>query len=1116
MSFISKDHFHMALKGVRSFLNQKADKSELDKLHEDILDEITKSGVQADWNQNDLAQPDYVRNRTHYVEGGEAAVEWDGSAEGLDVVAVGSDTTLVRVSGLLPSLDAMIGRTVELADGTAYEISAETAAQSGPVWVVYSPTADDFLPVLYGIGATTFNGVTFPATGLYAVQYQDQPYRFARVTIAYETIHRLDPKYLPEEAVREYMIELDYASTVVTDGDDQSVFGEIPNVLTYTEIRDAYASGQRLVVRLKNTDYPETYLRLVSVSDRSWTFEADMGSQYTADSIRKLYLTLHNQDMFRDTVTARVAYINVKLGGDAAQLQADWGQNDPTQPDYVKGRTHYEENNQTIIEYDGGSDGREVFPIYGGDTDKITKISDYAPTRNELIGAELIVGTAEGVQTAVLTEEVVDAILRPFANGFKIADFGVIAYDTTLTAGGDTITVPSPGIYSTTLDGGAEMYIAKLIYNSTIAHPLDEKFIPDSIARKTDIPDAVPAPATAKAGQTIMVESVDENGKPTGWKPVDVVIKNLDDITTMKETNLQCGFYYRLSDPLPDGWYYYDDTKYGSKIPTLVVINKENTAVAGTMLLNAASLMYITSSETYINVVVYAKNGGVTIYGYNLETNEADYYREAVYSTTRADYFLNQKISSPKVAEVNQLLSVKTIDENGKPIEWEVVDRTHYDDGETIKQLDEKFIPNTIARVADIPVVPVTSVNGMTGDVVIEVSGGNGSGGVSSWNDLTDKPFYEKDVEIDIQWDGVSGDIKVDIGDVPASYVSDYVLSNENLIGMTINMVTQGENNERTEETITIEPEHILAYSSDVMMVAECMLVVHRDNAELMGIQFPKAGIYFVNFDGDYISSLNGTTTILKKLENKYIDSHDSVTINLSYVYNEETDEYTDVVVNQTFVNVLNSYNNEQGIYVSVNEENNTYRYPVDVIAIGEGGIVYGVYLLFTDINGNNMALLLSMDGQIDLITSPFASSSSDLPEVTEENNGQILGVVDGSWAVTDAPSGLPEVSSTDNGKVLTVTDGTWVASEIAVTSVNGQTGDIQIDIPEVPVALPNPNTITFTGVVEATYDGSSAVSIEIPSGLPEVAAENEGAFLRIVNGVPTWVVLEIAEEGVY
>lgn len=38
--------------------------------------------------------------------------------------------------------------------------------------------------------------------------------------------------------------------------------------------------------------------------------------------------------------------------------------------------------------------------------------------------------------------------------------------------------------------------------------------------------------------------------------------------------------------------------------------------------------------------------------------------------------------------------------------------------------------------------------------------------------------------------------------------------------------------------------------------------------------------------------------------------------------------------------------------------------------------------------------------------------------------------------------------------------------------------------IPEdIPTAFPNPHALTFTGAVSATYDGSKAVSIEIPSG---------------------------------
>lgn len=64
-----------------------------------------------------------------------------------------------------------------------------------------------------------------------------------------------------------------------------------------------------------------------------------------------------------------------------------------------------------------------------------------------------------------------------------------------------------------------------------------------------------------------------------------------------------------------------------------------------------------------------------------------------------------------------------------------------------------------------------------------------------------------------------------------------------------------------------------------------------------------------------------------------------------------------------------------------------------------------------------------------------------------------------------------------------------------AVSSVNGQTGAVVLNaedvgalpdttqIPAVPAALPNPYKLTFTGAVSAEYDGSAAVSVEIPSG---------------------------------
>ena len=70
-----------------------------------------------------------------------------------------------------------------------------------------------------------------------------------------------------------------------------------------------------------------------------------------------------------------------------------------------------------------------------------------------------------------------------------------------------------------------------------------------------------------------------------------------------------------------------------------------------------------------------------------------------------------------------------------------------------------------------------------------------------------------------------------------------------------------------------------------------------------------------------------------------------------------------------------------------------------------------------------------------------------------------------------------------------------------------GVLADIE-DIPEIPGALPNPNALTFTGAVSGTYDGSSAVTINIPNAsggssgetIPEYVRTEAESVARIVN----------------
>lgn len=53
----------------------------------------------------------------------------------------------------------------------------------------------------------------------------------------------------------------------------------------------------------------------------------------------------------------------------------------------------------------------------------------------------------------------------------------------------------------------------------------------------------------------------------------------------------------------------------------------------------------------------------------------------------------------------------------------------------------------------------------------------------------------------------------------------------------------------------------------------------------------------------------------------------------------------------------------------------------------------------------------------------------SSLPEVTADDNGNVLTVVEGEWDKATPTKELPAVTSSDNGNVLTVVEGEWSAA---------------------------------------------------------------------------------------
>lgn len=221
------------------------------------------------------------------------------------------------------------------------------------------------------------------------------------------------------------------------------------------------------------------------------------------DPVNRLYKIA---DVYGDPdFTADAAWIATlsKDGTGGSSVQPDWSQNDSTASDYVKNRTHYEEGSQTVIEWDGNTEGRDsVGTVY--------KISDLTPSIDELIGAIFVMSDGE---TLTITDS---DVLEPEPGFVAITTAGVaVFYSEKITdSSGTTLTVPSTGVYAEI----EETYVSSITYGSTTIHQLDEKFIPENIARKTA---TLPMPATASVGQYIVVSAVDESGKVTATEAVD-------------------------------------------------------------------------------------------------------------------------------------------------------------------------------------------------------------------------------------------------------------------------------------------------------------------------------------------------------------------------------------------------------------------------------------------------------------------------------------------------------------------------------------------------------------------------------------------------------------------
>lgn len=169
------------------------------------------------------------------------------------------------------------------------------------------------------------------------------------------------------------------------------------------------------------------------------------------------------------------------LGGE--QVQTDWNQNDTTAKDYIKNRPGGYETGFEIT-WDGDTTGRASVTMEG-QSFAWYKVSDTILAPDQFIGSQMTIVLNGEAKQGIITDDMyfevefgyVIEIGEPFVLfASKTGDFNM----------GRNIYIPEPGIYFVyNANSSKTVYVSSL--SNIITHPFDDKYIPDTIARKAEL-----------------------------------------------------------------------------------------------------------------------------------------------------------------------------------------------------------------------------------------------------------------------------------------------------------------------------------------------------------------------------------------------------------------------------------------------------------------------------------------------------------------------------------------------------------------------------------------------------------------------------------------------------
>lgn len=141
------------------------------------------------------------------------------------------------------------------------------------------------------------------------------------------------------------------------------------------------------------------------------------------------------------------------------------------------------------------------------------------------------------------------------------------------------------------------------------------------------------------------------------------------------------------------------------------------------------------------------------------------------------------------------------------------------------------------------------------------------------------------------------------------------------------------------------------------------------------------------------------------------------------------------------------------------------------------------------DANGNNIAITYATKSAIPVKTSQLNNDSGYITKTAAD--GAYLSKTGKAASASVADTAT---KATQDGNGNNIANTYAKTASLAKVATSGNYSDLagKPTIPTVPSALKNPNAITFTGGATGTYDGSSAVSITIPTKTPIVISNTE------------------------